>query len=289
MNKRIGIIGYGKLGSTLAEYFNSKGNLLWIVENDKKARMIAKEKINSIPILNSILDITEIPDYIFITVYDNKIEDVAIQLAEYLKQKLEGVYVIHCSGALTTEILSSCKEYGAKTASLHPYQTFYYPSVDLLKGIGWSIQTDEYPDELISLIETLGGNANVIPNNDKITSLYHASAVIASNFLNTLISLSKETAALSGIDPDKFIEPIVRTTIENNLKKQHGDDFPLTGPFARGDIETINNHLNALKEHPHLLKSYCYFGLATIAKINKENLADKKIINNIEELLNKYF
>jgi len=60
-----------------------------------------------------------------------------------------------------------------------------------------------------------------------------------------------------------IIPPIVKTTLENNLHSLSDEkEMPMTGPFARGDFETIRLHLESLKKEPELLKIFCYLSLA---------------------------
>ncbi|MFH1051265.1 MAG: DUF2520 domain-containing protein [bacterium] len=286
MNKTFGFIGFGKLGSTLCSALAENNSIKWIVESNLKVNNTAQNIFPEVSIFSSIIEIDTVPNYIFLTVEDSRIEETVNALSEHLKEKLEGCLVLHCSGALPTNILNTCKDYGAYTGVIHPYQTFYYPSVNLLKGIGWSIRSENRIEELKVLIESMGGIPYVLRESENITSLYHSSAVVASNFLNTLLSTAEEIANYAGIPSEKFIPQIVKTTIDNNFSQvQSKKDFPLTGPFARVDINIIENHIEALKPYSHLLKSYCYFALATIEKLKYDKLADEKVLDEMERLI----
>jgi predicted short-subunit dehydrogenase-like oxidoreductase (DUF2520 family) len=285
MKYSVGIIGYGKLGSTLSSAFSDMDNLKWIVDNDVAKLSLAKEFKSSINLFNSIEEIEVIPEYIFITVLDSEIENVAKLLAEKFQVSLKNKFIIHCSGAYSLDILSSCEKFGANTANLHPYQTFYYPSKELLKGCGWSIQAKWNHESLFKLVESLGGNPVVAEEDEKLRALYHCSAVIASNFMNTLLSLSAEVATLAKIDPKKFIPAIVNTTVKNNLNNLGNNEFPLTGPFARGDIETIKKHINALSDYPDLLKQYSLIALATLEKSYHNKMIDSDKYQQIKDIL----
>ena len=288
MNFKAGIIGFGKLGSSIGEAINEIGSLIWVVDSNETAQIMAKENLPNVEILKSIYEISDIPDFIFLTVDDSVIEKTAIELSDYLKDKLKGCFVLHCSGSMSFNVLNSCKGHGARFGAIHPYQTFFYPSKDLLRGIAWTIRTEENPKELIKIVEMLGGTSEVIPDDEISISLYHSSAVVASNFLTTLLSVAGDIARLSGINPNDFIQPIVETTVQNSMRGFDENEFPLTGPFARGDIKTIESQLNALKAHPHLLKSYCYFGLATLEMARNKNLIDETLFQKIRSILEKH-
>jgi predicted short-subunit dehydrogenase-like oxidoreductase (DUF2520 family) len=67
--------------------------------------------------------------------------------------------------------------------------------------------------------------------------LYHAGATFAASFLVTLHELAAELFAAAGAPP-AALEPLMRRTMENG--------FEPTGPFIRGDRETIERHLAEL-------------------------------------------
>jgi predicted short-subunit dehydrogenase-like oxidoreductase (DUF2520 family) len=66
-------------------------------------------------------------DVIFLTVPDGAIETVAASLSKVLPSDLSSPRpksVCHTSGALSSAVLGSVAAKGARTASLHPLQTF---------------------------------------------------------------------------------------------------------------------------------------------------------------------
>lgn len=286
MNKTFGFIGFGKLGSVLSSALADSNTIEWIVEKNDNCRKAAINKAIASKVFSSVAEVNNVPDIIFLAVEDSVIERTAIELSEHLKDKLKGKFVIHCSGALSVDILESCKKYGADIAVIHPYQTFYYPSENILEGIGWSMRSENRTEELTALIKSLGGIPFELSDDIMTTSLYHSSAVVASNFLNTLLSTSEDIANLAGIPEEKFIPQIVKTTIENNFSQNNNKkDFPLTGPYARADLKTIENHIEALKTHPHLLISYCYFALATIEKLRHDKIIDGMVLDEMERVI----
>ena len=93
--------------------------------------------------------------------------------------------------------------------------------------------------------------------------------------------------------------PLLRGTL-NNIENA-GIPQALTGPIARGDVETVKKHLAALqKEAPDALSTYCELGLQTIpiaqakGKIDEEKAAELRTLlkagfkrKNIENQFNK--
>jgi predicted short-subunit dehydrogenase-like oxidoreductase (DUF2520 family) len=83
---------------------------------------------------------------------------------------------------------------------------------------------------------------------DDRRALYHAGAVIASNYLVTLYRIAARIFQQAGAPPEALV-PLMQRTIENG--------FDLTGPIARGDWATVEAHLHALEtELPDLLPIY---------------------------------
>src|SRR5439155_23821254 len=77
---------------------------------------------------------------------------------------------------------------------------------------------------------------------------YHAGAAIASNYLVTLERAASSLFEAAGAPPEA-LEHLMRSVIENG--------FELTGPIARGDWETVERHLEAIRrERPELEDLY---------------------------------
>ena len=94
-----------------------------------------------------------------------------------------------------------------------------------------------------------------VPLDDGARTLYHAGAVIASNYVVTLYRAAASLFADAGAPPDALV-PLMRRTIENG--------FELTGPIARGDWETVAAHLAALHDRrPELEPVYRVLAEAT--------------------------
>ena len=75
---------------------------------------------------------------------------------------------------------------------------------------------------------------------DADRALYHAGAAIASNYLVTLHRAARASCSRRPARRPQALEPLMRRMIENG--------FELTGPIARGDWETVERHLDAIRE-----------------------------------------
>ena len=146
-----------------------------------------------------------------------------------------GPWVAHVSGGTPLSALDP----HTRRFSVHPLQTLTLArGAEQLDG-AWCAVTTETPDahaRALWLAETLGLRPFALADDKR--ALYHAGAAVASNFLVTLhraaTTLFEQAAA-----PPEALVPLMQRTIENG--------FELTGPIARGDRETVERHLAALR------------------------------------------
>jgi len=105
------------------------------------------------------------------------------------------------------------------------------------------------------LAETLGLRPFALA--DERRAAYHAGAAIASNYLVTLRHAAGALLESAGAPPEA-LDPLMLRTIENG--------FELTGPIQRGDWETVDRHLQAIRrERPELEPLYRVLADATVA------------------------
>ena len=89
----------------------------------------------------------------------------------------------------------------------------------------------------------------------ELKPLYHAAAVFGSNYIAALLDMAQGIMAGTGLtDVREDLAALARSAIDNWLA--HEDDTRFTGPAARGDLETIRRHMNALRDRPRLADLY---------------------------------
>jgi predicted short-subunit dehydrogenase-like oxidoreductase (DUF2520 family) len=74
---------------------------------------------------------------------------------------------------------------------------------------------------------------------------YHAAATVASNHLVALLGQAARLADAAGVPPAALL-PLVYATLEN--VETLGPESALTGPVARGDVDTVRRHLDVLAD-----------------------------------------
>jgi predicted short-subunit dehydrogenase-like oxidoreductase (DUF2520 family) len=109
--------------------------------------------------------------------------------------------------------------------------------------------------ELSALVRRLGGAPFAMKPETK--ALYHAAGAFASPLLVSAITSAMETAEAAGLDKKTataWVRALAEATVANVFSR--GPQQSFSGPFARGDAETIDLHLRALAEHPILADVY---------------------------------
>jgi predicted short-subunit dehydrogenase-like oxidoreductase (DUF2520 family) len=170
-----------------------------------------------------------------------------------------GPWIAHVSGATSVTALSPHQ----RRFSLHPLQTLTADrGPEQLDG-AWAAITFESPEAramAVWLSDQLGLRWFELADADK--ALYHAGASMASNFLVTLYRLAAQLIETSGAPPEALV-PLMRGVIENG--------FQLTGPIARGDWDTVDAHLAAIRSRaPEIEPVYSALAEATRAVAQKD-------------------
>ncbi len=295
LNKKVYIIGAGKVGSSLAFELKDKGYSIDFITDRNSDRL---KKISSSVHPISYSDKTDMnfisgSEIIFICVQDRYIKDIIREISEF-KIDYSDKYFVLTSGSESSLLFHGdsgvfSKE---KTGSMHPVQTFNKLSFNnqhLLENIYFGIEGgNESVDIMKQIIASLESQFILIPPEKK--HLYHSACVISSNFLVTLLNISSEVMGNLGIDKAKTFE-IFKPIIENTLKNIDSDGLinSLTGPFDRNDKETISNHLKIINtELPSLIPFYTLLGMETVKVAFKKESLNMKNVIDLLDLMNEY-
>lgn len=238
------IIGSGNVAAVLGRKFTAAGHKIVqiISRNAFAASQLAyewdTESANYMSLINKNADV-----YI-IAVSDNALEEVIIPL------KLPGKVVAHTAGSVSKEIL--------KTVTSH-YGVFY-PLQSLRKEINCLPEIPIFfegsdktaTNTLQKLAQSISyEQATVAGTEDRLK--LHVAAVIVNNFTNHLYVLAEKYCQEEGINFHQLL-PLIEETVQR-LKTSSPADT-MTGPAIRNDQETIQKHIELLKDHPLLQKIY---------------------------------
>jgi len=290
IEKKICLIGAGKVGSILYHSLKKSGyRFEYLVDIHLKTLKEITAKDKNVKLKNNISkEVLNNSDVIIFAVHDKSLNKVIDECAK-LKMNLNDKIVFHTSGIETSDVFKILNVNKLNTGSYHPLQTFNTISYnnnrllnDIYFGIEGGTEAVKYFKELCKSFKS---KFIIIPKNKKV--LYHSACVIASNFLVSHFNiLSKITKSISagGIEGIEIFKPIVMKTLENIFT--NGIEKSLTGPFERGDIDTIDLHLKYFKENlPSKLYYYILLGLEAMNLSKKKKSITGKEAKEIEKLL----
>jgi len=261
--QKLGFIGAGTVGTALAVRLNGKGYPVAAVSSRSRtsAENLARA-VDGCRAFDNNQGVADQAELVFITTPDDAIAPVVSQIRWH-----PGQSVVHCSGADSTDILQPARESGAKVGVFHPLQTLAsaQQAMENIPGSTFALEAEEpLLNTLKDMATALDGHWVELKASDKV--LYHAAAVIACNYMITLVKLATDlwqTFDMPTPKATKALLPLLRGTL-NNIDTV-GIPQCLTGPIARGDIGTINKHIDALQQTaPHLLPTYRELGRQTI-------------------------
>ncbi len=290
MNKTVAIIGAGRVGSAVGFLLSKAGYSVTGVAartlaSAEKAAVFVGEGIATSDAAKAAAG----ADIVFITTPDRAIREVCGALAAAGAIKA-GALVVHTSGAHSLDLLDAAKERGAWRAVLHPLQSLASreEGVRNLPGSYFRIEADpEAIGPVKAVVKVLGGTELVMPewHSDKESAaLYHAGAVAVSNFFVALIDYGLKFYEVLGAEKKealKAVLPLIKGTLHNI--ETLGIPDALTGPIMRGDVETVKQHLAAMRKRtPQLMSLYRILAQQTVSVAREKGALDQK---KVEELL----
>jgi predicted short-subunit dehydrogenase-like oxidoreductase (DUF2520 family) len=108
--------------------------------------------------------------------------------------------------------------------------------------------------------------------------LYHAAAVMASNYVAALLHSAEHLMQLAGVpagEARRALAPLVQTSLDNVLAV--GPAGALTGPVVRGDAVTITRHLRAMDgAEPSVVNLYRAAGLHALRMASERGLGEEE-------------
>ncbi|MHB1127647.1 MAG: Rossmann-like and DUF2520 domain-containing protein [Bacillota bacterium] len=283
---KIGIIGAGSVGSGVGFLLQEKGHEIigvasrTIASRDKAAKLLGAPGMHAAQVARA-------AEVVLITTNDGAIGEVARELAK-AGAFSPGQTVMHMSGSLTSLVLGPAARSGAKVLSVHPLQSCanVERAIANLPGSIFSIEGDReaYP-VAEQIVKDLGGEFFYI--NKEAKPLYHAAACVASNYLVSLLDLSRQLMLAAGMPPELAVNalmPLIEGTLDN--VQNIGVPKALTGPISRGDESTVVSHLEAMVQQvPHLISLYGALGRYTADVAGRKGSIPPEQVRRFQSLL----
>ncbi len=237
----IRIIGSGNVAHVLSVLFNQKGFRVEAIIS----RNVLKGK--------EIADLAQCDFYNFDSAEHIKTGMVILAVSDdgieeaYSKIKLSpNVTVAHTSG--THELLKH-----ERSGVVWPIQTLRKERADFYEQLPIIIDSNDenVSEELKLILEPL--SLYLVELEHQQRKALHIAAVFANNFTNQLGKSAQELARKAGLDA-ALLNPLLKDTFENLMINPVSN--LQTGPAARGDQKTMNDHLEFLNSQPELQDLY---------------------------------
>jgi predicted short-subunit dehydrogenase-like oxidoreductase (DUF2520 family) len=212
-------------------------------------------------------------ELILIATPDDAIRQVAAELAAERAVSHDQI-VLHLSGLLDRNALLPLAESGAGCGSFHPLQSVAEPATaaERLKGAYVGIEGDE---RALIAAERLANTLRMVPVRIPAAAkpAYHAAAAFVANYTVALVGVAERLARSAGVSPDiaaRIYLPLLGGAVAN--LNSLGPAASLTGAVRRGDVETIQSHLEALSPEDRNL--YRIVARAAVALAREAGLSD---------------
>jgi len=283
------IIGPGRLGTALAIALSQRGYHIQALIGRRTSSLKKAAALLDVPVQLLAAKDTDkfaVSDLVIIATPDDAMPAVVNGL---LLREATGT-VLHTSGALSSDVLSPLAAQGWAVGSIHPLISVSDPVVGtrLFKGAFWCIEGGRQALRISSrLVRDLEGHSFSIDSAAK--PLYHAAAVMTSGSVVALFDVAIDMLVKCGLkrsEARRVLLPLLESTITNLTIKVPAK--AMTGTFARGDLATVERHLDALsqKELADARSLYCLLGQRALA-LAADNGLDREVVKRIRAKLER--
>lgn len=217
MGRHVRVVGAGRAGTSFARALATAG---WQVEP-----LLARGE----PVGGAARDV----DVVLIATPDVAVAEVAAAI-----EPVDTTVVFHLSGSLGTAPVSGHHRHGV----LHPLVALPdgERGATRLVGSWFGLAADGHP-MAEQIVSDLQGHAVHVGEHE--WARYHAAAVIAANHLVALLGQAERVAASVGLPLTAFMGLATGSLSD---VADLGPAAALTGPVSRGDLATVQRHLDAL-------------------------------------------
>lgn len=238
--RAVSLVGPGRAGTAVAAALVARGwDVVAVAGRSVDAASVARAAARFGAPARDVADAGRGADVVVVATPDTVIADAAARLGPGLRR---GALVVHLSGACTLDELHKLRlaRPDVEVGSLHPLQSFPSPEVGVRRLPGsWCAVDGSASVERLAV--ALGMRPFRVEEGSR--AAYHAAAVVASNHLVALVAQAARLVESVGV-PSAALLPLARASLDNVALL--GPERALTGPVARGDVDTVRRHLEAL-------------------------------------------
>ncbi|MEI8407532.1 MULTISPECIES: DUF2520 domain-containing protein [unclassified Kribbella] len=150
-----------------------------------------------------------------------------------------------------------------------------------LEGVMFTATAPDEAREMVErLVKAVGAQVQWVAEEQR--AHYHAGLVHGANHLTTLLTQALAVLREAGVeDPSATLRPLVTATLDNTLRSGH---HALTGPIARGDVDTVAAHLAGLRDRT--ASTYAELARATVELAAADGRLDPDTAARFDQVLN---
>jgi predicted short-subunit dehydrogenase-like oxidoreductase (DUF2520 family) len=257
------IVGAGVVGGALARRLVRSGVPVLGVHGRPSGPVAAGAVSGALASSGDLPPLVAGADVVIVAVRDARIPQIAARLAGEIQLSRRQV-VLHTAGSRAArEVLGQLQSQVAGIGTLHPLVSLTGApgTEDNLDGAAFGIEGDEAATAMARRLVRLAGGRPLDLTADKM-ALYHAGAVFASNYVVALLDIARSMLVAAGI-PDEQAQPALWPLLASVVRNLAATGLPagLTGPVVRGDVGSIERHIEALAARaPQQLELYQRLG-----------------------------
>ncbi len=258
----VGVVGAGRVGAVLGAALARAGHRVtgaYAVSGESRAR--AASLLPGVPLVD-VPSIVADAELVLLAVPDDALGPLVAGLSATDAWQA-GQLVAHTSGRHGVGVLEPARAHHVLPLALHPAMTFTGTAMDLerLTECSFGVTSDEALRPVAeALVVEMGADPVWVAEGDR--AAYHCALAHGANHLVTLTTQSMELLARAGVEePRRVVGPLMRAALDNALRM---GDAALTGPVARGDVGTVEDHLRELERlSPETRRTYVALARAT--------------------------
>lgn len=288
---RLAIIGTGVVGTVLGLALKECGyTISGVADSNAEIAECVANRMGGVFSSTNITEVSKKATLILITTPDGAIAKTCQNIA-FGGGFSRGDVVLHCSGALSSEILNSAHPCGACVASMHPMGVFADVETALkqLSELYFCLEGDTGAVEAAEMIvKDMGGKPLRIQKEKKIWA--HIAACLSSNYVLTLTGMAVQLLhhlQMSREEAMRILLPLLKGS--TRALEEKGLPEALTGPIARGDVSTIKQHAEALQSDKDVTRIYSLLGLKTLPIAQEKGTIKEDDLRNLKNIFDSMF
>jgi predicted short-subunit dehydrogenase-like oxidoreductase (DUF2520 family) len=289
----VAVVGAGRVGLVLGKILTDNGaTITCIVSRTPESASAGRRFLGCRNSSTRLAGIPRETDLVFIATPHDAVAGVAAGLANEADLDWPATSVCHASGMLTADVLAPLRAKGATVFSFHPLQTFPrdFPLRKIFaKGITYGVDGEPAAVRKASqLARLLGGRVVVVPPDLRV--FYHAACVVASNHLTALLADLARMSGRLGFEPRDALtafRPIIDATVDNVYRTSPAR--ALSGPVARGGVQTVRGHLEAVHAlSPDLLPYFVRMTAETVRLATEKGALSEETVSAFRSMLDSF-